>query len=218
MTVRVIGLSLLLLLMVGCAHKPPQLPLGNWNERQTQLEQIKQWQVNGKLGVRIPGDNGSATLRWLQTNNHYSIDISGPLGSGRVAINGQPGRVSLSQAGAEPITAATAEELILQSTGWTIPVTQLTYWIRALPAPKQKIVHWEVNELDQLSLLEQAGWRVQYSQYQRVTSANNHSVLLPGRVIAEYGEVRLTLIIREWNLTKTSDAAPTRTATETLTP
>lgn len=204
--IRFISLAFTVLLVVsGCVHQP-QIPLGSWNERQTQLQQLNHWQVTGKLGVRVPGDSGSANLRWRQTAADYTIDLSGPLGSGRTVINGQQGEVSLQQAGEPPHTAATAEELILYSTGWTIPVTQLIYWVRALPAPKQKVTHWEKNAEDQLTLLEQAGWRIQYSQYTAVTSAaGNESILLPRRVVAEYGEARLTLIIREWQL----DAAPT---------
>ena len=207
------GALLAFLLLAGCAHQPEQMPIGDWSERQAQLDKLNHWQVTGKLGVRIPGDNGSANLRWRQENKHYNIDLSGPLGSGRVAISGQPGQVNMQQAGEQPLSATTAEELILYSTGWTIPVAQLVYWVRALPAPEQKVTHWEKNELDQITLLEQAGWRVQYSQYQPVstgvtisgtTSGSNAGeqqyILLPGRVIAEYGDVRLTLVIREWLL------------------
>lgn len=195
------------MLLTGCAHQAAQLPQGNWSERQAQLNKLNHWQVTGKLGVRIPGDNGSANLRWRQENNAYSIDLSGPLGSGRIAISGVPGQVSMRQGGEEPLTAPTAEELIFYSTGWTIPVAQLVYWVRALPAPDQKVMRREQNELGQLSLLEQNGWRVRYSHYQAVNSPvvtnaipGEQSVLLPGRVLAEYGDVRLTLVIREWHL------------------
>lgn len=210
-------LLLSFLLLAGCVHQPRQVPVGDWSERQAQLDKLTHWQVTGKLGVRIPGDNGSANLRWSQEDKHYNIDLSGPLGSGRVAIRGQPGQVHMQQAGEQPLSATTAEELIFYSTGWTIPVAQLVYWVRALPAPQETVTHWEKNELNQVTLLEQAGWRVQYSQYQPVstisgsntpgsgtsensTSVEQQHVLLPGRVIAEYGDVRLTLVIREWLL------------------
>lgn len=205
MNVR-LGVCLLgLLLIAGCAHQRPPQPSGSWIERQHQLEHLDHWQVTGKLGVRIPGDNGSATLRWRQIQTNYTIDLSGPLGSGRVSISGKPGEVVLAQGNETPMAAATAEELIFASTGWTIPVTQLTYWIRALPAPDgQPVQRWQENELNQLALLEQAGWRLHYSQYQTVTSRHGDSqVILPGRIVAEYGDIRLTLVIRQWDLAAT---------------
>lgn len=206
-------LLLAFLLLAGCAHQPEHVLIGDWSERQAQLDKLNHWQVTGKLGVRIPGDNGSANLRWRQKDEHYDIDLSGPLGSGRVAIAGQPGQVNMQQAGEPPLSATTAEELILYSTGWTIPVTQMVYWVRALPAPHQQVTRWEKNEFDQITLLEQAGWRIQYSDYQPVsttsgsttsgsgTSGNSAAhVLLPRRVIAQHKDVRLTLVIREWLL------------------
>lgn len=196
---NVLVLVCALLFFAGCAHRPAPQPTGDWSERQLQLEQLTRWEVAGKLGVRVPGDNGSATLRWRQVNADYTLDLSGPLGSGRVAITGKPGRVTLLQAGEEPVSATTAEELILYSTGWTIPVAQLTYWVRALPAPNEEIILYEKNAADQLTLLEQAGWRIRYSDYQTVRGGK-HNVLLPNRVVAEYDDVRLTLVIREWQL------------------
>lgn len=188
----------LLLLLSGCATQP-LLPSGTWAERQTHLEQLDDWRLTGKLGVRIPGENGSATLRWRQTPNDYTLDLSGPFGSGRLLIEGQPGAVTLYQGNEPPLTASTAEELIFLSTQWTIPVTHLTWWVRALPAPRLKITQGETNAQGHLTTLEQAGWRLQYSQYQPVASANGN-LLMPGKILAEYGDIRLTLIIREWHL------------------
>lgn len=188
----------LLLLLTGCASQP-LLTSGSWNERQAQLEQINDWRLTGKLGVRIPGDNGSATLRWRQASHDYTIDLSGPLGSGRLLIEGQPGNVTLHQGGEPPLTARTAEELIFLSTNWTIPVTHLTWWVRALPAPRQKVTHWETNDQGHITTLEQAGWRLHYSQYQAVANPAGN-LMMPGRIIAEYGDIRLTLIIRDWQL------------------
>jgi outer membrane lipoprotein LolB len=189
---------LCLLALSGCVQQP-RLPIADWDARQTQLEQIRHWQVTGKLGVRVPGDNGSASLHWQQVAEEFTLDLSGPLGSRRMNIQGAPGQVRLLESGSAPRTAATAEELIYQSSGWTLPVSHLVYWVRALPAPRHKITHWEQNPLNQLSQLEQAGWRIQYSNYQMVTHAGGELVL-PGRVLAEYGDIRLTLVIREWQL------------------
>jgi outer membrane lipoprotein LolB len=201
---RPLFFALLILLLAGCVNQPSRIPMGNWDERQALLETFDHWQISGKLGVRVPKDSGSANLRWQQTQREYTLDLSGPLGSGRALITGKPGHVSLQQPGQPNLTAKTPEELILQSTGWQIPVTQLTFWVRALPNPKQPITHWEKNELNQLTRLEQDGWRIQYSQYQTIISTTGEQTLLPGRVVAEYNDARLTLVIREWQLDKAS--------------
>lgn len=196
-------LLLLAVILAGCVHRPSQLPMGNWNERQARLANFDDWQVTGKLGVRLPKDSGSANLRWQQIRQDYTLDLSGPLGSGRTIIQGRPGQVSMQQAGEPDVTAETPEALLLQRTGWQIPVTQLAYWVRALPNPKQPITHWEKNDAKQLILLEQDGWQIHYSQYELIRSATGEEILLPKRVVANYDSARLTFVIREWQLKQT---------------
>lgn len=188
----------LLVFLSGCVHRAPQ-PIDDWSQHQARIQKLSHWQLTGKLGVRIPGDNGSASLRWKNAAKAFSLDLSGPFGQGRLLIEGKPGRVTLQQAGEAPLTADSAEELILQTTGWTLPVTQLAYWVRGVPAPGQPVVHLEQDDSGLLSSLKQAGWHIQYTNYSTAI-LNKKPVQLPGRITAEYGDVRLTLIIRQWQL------------------
>lgn len=190
---------LLLSLLTACAHRVPQT-IDDWSQHQTQVQKISHWSLIGKLGVRVPGDNGSATLRWHNLAKNYTLDLSGPFGQGRILISGKPGRVKLEQPGEAPLMADSAEALIYETTGWTLPVAQLSYWVRGIPAPQQSIAWLEKTPEGLLNTLEQAGWRIHYSNYSNVSVTQNNSVQLPGRVVAEYGDIRLTLIIRQWQL------------------
>lgn len=197
---RVSPLAILLFVLIsGCAHRLPQ-PIDDWPSHEARVQKMSQWQITGKLGVRIPGENGSANLRWQNNKRHYSLDLSGPFGQGRLLISGKPGRVTLQQPGEAPLTADSAETLIYQTTGWTLPVIQLAYWVRGVPAPHQPVVRMEQNEAGLLTQLEQAGWLIQYQNYQSVPTTGTSSLPLPGRVTATYGDIRLTLIIRQWQL------------------
>jgi outer membrane lipoprotein LolB len=189
---------LLLVLLTGCATRPP-VTLDDRAGQEIQLQQLTHWKLTGKLGVRVPGDNGSASLRWDNAAKNYSLDLSGPFGQGRMLITGKPGKVSLQQANEAPLIADSAEELILHVTGWTLPVAQLAYWVRGIPAPHQAITWRETNAMGQLASLEQAGWRIHYSQYAAVAYRKT-SLYLPGKITAEYGDIRLTLIARQWQL------------------
>lgn len=191
--------ALLILLLGGCAHQPGQLPAQDWQERYQQLAALPDWQVSGKLGVRIPGDNGSASLHWHQQHSNYSIDLSGPMGSNRFSIKGNDHQVTLLRSGQPPQVAHSAEDLILANTGWTIPVAELAWWVRALPAPDQPIDRQQRDESRQLLSLEQSGWLIEYSNY-RVLPHPQHStpLVMPGRIVASWGDIRLTLVIRDW--------------------
>lgn len=191
---------LLILIFSGCAQQPqkvqPPINPEDWAKRQSQVLDIKDWQASGKLGVKVPNDGGSASMRWEQFSSDYQIDLNGPLGMGKMTITGKPGAVTFTQAGKPTQTAKTPEELIRKNTGWNIPVTQLAYWIRGLPAPKAKVTHYAFNAEGGLSELQQAGWKISYGDYLQT----EEGIALPGRITAEFNEVRLTLVIREWHL------------------
>ena len=198
MILRYSLMLLALLLASGCAHRsltPPQDVL----EHQRQLQTIGDWQLAGKLGIRTTDDSGSASVKWQQQPATYQINLSGPLGQKSMIITGSPGKVRLEQTGEPPQEAKTAEALIKKTAGWTLPVAQLAYWVRGVPAPKLRITHLHQNDNGLIEQLNQGGWAISYSNY-RDQIFNGTNMPLPGKIIAEYQDVRLTLVIRNWRL------------------
>lgn len=189
------------LLLSGCAHKLSKAPLisEDWPKHQAQVEALEKWQATGKLGVKVPNDGGSMSLRWQQEPNNFTIDFTGPFGQNILGIAGHAGQVTLSEPNKAPITAKTAEELIRRNTGWTIPVTQLAYWVRGLPAPAAKVTRFSPNAQGLLGELEQLGWKVVYGDYLSVNTTTG-TLAMPGRITAEFKDIKLTLVIREWQM------------------
>lgn len=192
-------LLLALLLISGCAHRGSFSPPPDLVAHQQQLQAISHWDLNGKLGIRTRDDNGSASLKWAQQIASYQINLSGPLGQKRMIITGTPNRVRLEQSGSEPLEARSAEALIKKAAGWTLPVAQLTYWVRGLPAPKQRITRLQQNETGLIAQLEQGGWSITYNNYKNYP-LGHHTFSLPGKITAEHQDVRLVLVIRDWKL------------------
>lgn len=198
----------LLLILTGCAHRGSFTPPPDLLRHQTQLQQIIQWEMNGKLGIRTADDSGSATVKWTQDASDYRIHLSGPLGQKRMIITGAPNRVRLEQSDSPPLEARTPEALIREAAGWTLPVTQLIYWVRGVPAPKLSISHLQQNDAGLIAQLQQGGWTLTYSNYRNVAypapttadPAATENFSLPGKIIAEHDEVRLILVIRDWQL------------------
>ncbi len=200
-------LLLLLLIISGCAHRgftpPPDLVA-----HQQQLQGISHWELNGKLGIRTSDESGSASLKWAQQFANYQINLSGPLGQKRMIITGTPDKVRLEQSGSDALEAKSAEALIKEAAGWTLPVTQLTYWVRGVPAPKQRITWLQQNESGLIAQLQQGGWSITYSNYKNYPlrphsdspSPDSQTFTLPGKITAEHGDIRLTLVIRDWQL------------------
>lgn len=190
---------LLFIALAGCAHQHRITPPPNVLAQQQSLQAIDNWQVNGKLGIRTADESGSASLKWGQQQQHYQINLSGPLGQKRMVITGKPGKVILEEAGQKPLTAKNAEALIKKAAGWTLPVTQLAYWIRGVPAPREKITRLQTNELGLIAQLEQGGWVITYSNYRNWQVAGSE-LAMPQKIIAQYHDVRLILAIRDWQM------------------
>lgn len=198
MILRFSLLLLALLLTSGCAHRsltPPQDVL----EHQRQVQAIDDWTLTGKLGIRATDDSGSANVKWTQQITSYQINLSGPLGQKSMIITGTPDKVRLEQTGEPAQEAKTAEALIKKSAGWTLPVAQLAYWVRGVPAPKLRITQLQQNENGLIAQLIQGGWSIHYSNY-RDQTFNGVILPLPGKITAEYKNVRLVLVIRHWQL------------------
>lgn len=198
MILRCSLLLLALLLASGCAHRsltPPQDLL----EHQRQVQTIGAWTLTGKLGIRTTEESGSASVKWVQDTANYQINLSGPLGQKSMIITGTPEKVRLEQTGEPPQEAKTAEALIKKSAGWTLPVAQLAYWVRGVPAPKLRITHLQQNANGLIDQLIQGEWKIAYSNY-RDQVLNGVILPLPGKITAEYKDVRLVLVIRDWHL------------------
>lgn len=188
-----------LLVLGGCAHQSSLTPQQDVLEHQRQVQAIGDWQLTGKLGIRTTDDSGSASVKWAQQIANYQINLSGPLGQKSMIITGTPDIVRLEQTGEPAQEAKTAEALIKKSAGWTLPVDQLAYWVRGVPAPKLRISLLQQNETGLIAQLIQGGWSINYSNY-RDQTFNGVNLPLPGKITAEYKDVRLVLVIRDWQL------------------
>ena len=199
MILRYSFLLIMLFAVSGCVHRGSLTPPQDVQEHQRQLQTIGDWQLTGKLGIRTANDSGSASLKWSQQIANYQINLSGPLGQKRMIITGTPEKVRLEQTGEPVQEAKTAEALIKKSAGWTLPVTQLAYWVRGVPAPKLRITHLQQNESGLIAQLIQGDWNITYGNY-RDQTFNGMTLPLPGKITAEYKDVRLVLVIRDWHL------------------
>ena len=188
-----------LMLFSGCAHRGALTPPQNVLEHQRQLQAIDEWQLSGKLGIRTQDDSGSTSVKWAQQKASYQINLSGPLGQKSMIITGTPDKVRLEQTGEPAQEAKTAEALIKKNAGWTLPVAQLAYWVRGVPAPKLRITQLQQGENGLIDHLTQGDWSIQYSNY-RDQRFNGVILPLPGKITAEYQDVRLILVIRTWQL------------------
>lgn len=188
----------LALLLVACAGLGPQESVegpGNaedWKAHKAQISEIDGWQINGKIGIRAPQNSGSGTLFWLQRQDYFDIRLSGPLGRGATRLTGRPDAVALEVAGQGRFEAQSPEALVESQLGWQLPVSNLLWWVRGLPAPDSRS-RISFDSSGRLANLQQDGWDVQYLGY---TEEDGYA--LPTRIKLAGRDLQITLVVKDW--------------------
>lgn len=186
---------LIIALLAGCAGRAPapegERASGQWNAQEDRLKALDTWVLIGKASLRTPEDATSANLDWNQTPHYYRLLISGPFGSGRSTLEGREGRFSLTTAEGR-FEAETPEALMEEQLGWSLPVSSLSDWIRGLPA-EQSEHRLEKDTLGFPATLQQDGWTIDYRDWMRV-----EGLWLPRRLVMEYDELRVVLVVTDW--------------------
>ena len=186
----------LLILLTSCGTiAPPAVENSVWASLRTDLEELSQWQLSGRVNIRYDNESHTPRIRWLHDNRNYTIRLWGTFNAGNTRIEGRPGFVTLEQ-GDTVLTAASPEDIILEQLGYELPVSFLEFWIRGLPSPGSQ-ADLSFNELNQLAELTQDGWTVSYPDPRQYGS-----ISLPRRVDVSRPEddVSLRFIGLNWTL------------------
>lgn len=205
---RPLSALLLLTFLYGCQLIPSQPeeccevsgpvadPEQAWINHQEQVNHLDHWALDGKLGIRTSEESGSLRLQWQQQDDHYQIRASDPIGRQLARLDGDDKGVVLTQ-GDQQLYAQTPEALLAAQLGWPLPVSDLLYWVRGLPAPGD-YQNLGLNEMGQLDLLEQHGWQLTFDQYR----AQGHLPPLPTKISATQPDsgLRIKLLIYNWTL------------------
>ncbi|OMH39031.1 lipoprotein insertase outer membrane protein LolB [Motiliproteus sp. MSK22-1] len=190
---------LLISVISGCTSLPPvpetQAPVRSWQENTQWLEQQTEWAIKGKIGIRQDQQVTSANLSWEQQYNDYRIFMSGPFGQGAVDIRGNEQGIVLKISGDETYYATSPEALLQDQLGWSLPLSNLDYWVKGLPAPTEPYIK-TLDERNLLKTLEQNSWKIQYRSYHW-----DQTVPLPHKIILTQGQfLKVTLVVKEWSL------------------
>ncbi len=149
------------------------------------------WEISGAISARAKNKGWSASLNWLQQgSSRYQMRLFGPLGSGTVIIN-KNGHQIIYRDGPKTISSTNAEELLHLQTGIRLPVHNLYYWVRGLPAPGG--IQLAKYEQGRLSLLKQGNYYIQYLGYTTVGNA-----VLPTNIRLQGNGVLIKLVIKRW--------------------
>lgn len=186
---------LLALGLASCAGRPDRPAVGEGAVGQAQREALlaaaPHWSFTGRLAVDTGEQAGNARIEWHQRGADFDIRLSAPVtrqswwlrrAGGQVRIEGLDGGV---RAGPD------AEVLLREATGWEIPIEALAAWVRGRRAdPAGARLEFDASGLP--SLLQEAGWTVEYRAWEAGQPA------LPARVFARRDGTTVRLAIERW--------------------
>jgi len=175
-----VAATVALVLVSACAtpvrySTPAQLE-SRWQVHQASIEPIREWELRGRLALRMDSRGGQAAIHWLRTASGDSLGLNGPIGSGSVRISRDEQGAHLLDSANREMHAATIEELLYLYSGWRLPMANLDWWIRGLPVP-DRAVERKLDEAGRIEFLVQDRWRIAYERY-----AHTNGMDLPQRV------------------------------------
>lgn len=194
---RSVFLGLLLVMTVGCAalyQQPPSAPGIMKKTHNRWVRSVQSWRFWGRFGLVFHQRGSSGTLYWKTKGNRYLIQVGGPLGRTVAQISGHSNEVVFCESGKRPRKARSAQLLMRQALGWSLPVAGLRYWVRGIPDPRYRVVKDRVDESGRLIALEQSGWRITFSHYNALGSR-----AFPKRIVLRRKGIRLILLIDRWS-------------------
>lgn len=181
----------------ACAPLPKTgLPSsGIWESRRAKLAAIQHWRLHARIGITTETQSGSADLQWEQQEKTFNLKVTGAFGRGLIAIEGAEQSVSMQTGKGEKLSAANAEDLILQQTGWLIPVSGLRHWLLGLPSNLYANENYTLDESGRLERLQGGGWEVEYRRYGEYAGLQ-----LPNRIRMQNEKVKIRLAVIDWEV------------------
>ncbi len=175
--------------------------------KQLKLSTIKSWNMKGRIGIKTKRRGGSATMLWKYSETQQYIDLSGPLGNGRVTIEVTPTKAVLNDIYGKKITGENASQVLFKKLGWKVPFDELIYWSRGIPNPGAEDIQYD--ESGRLKKLKHGFWLVEYVSYRMVDGIELPRKIniesLPGYLeiftnAGKYlgGELYVRLVIKHW--------------------
>ncbi len=166
--------------------------------RQSALRARPDWAFQGRVAINKGRNGGNGRIDWQQQGAGYQISLAAPVTRQSWQLNGgagQPARLEGLDGG--PRSGDDAGQVLLQATGWEIPVDQLPDWVRGLPAQgAQAPEHLGFDAEGRPRVLRQQGWQVDFLDWYPAEAGRPS---LPRRIEAVNGDAKVRLIVDEWS-------------------
>ncbi len=195
-------LALVMIFIAGCATMPRQ-------QTDTASDiKIEAWEIKGRLAARIDQDGGSVSFIWERQRDRHSIELYGPLGSGRILLEQARGKASLADSSSK-FYGENLEDVLFQRIGWLIPFDKMQRWI--VGQPEYDTISDLQYQDNRLIKFTQAGWRISYDKFEEfsgifvpakitLTASNGYLDELSDQAGRRIENARVKIVIKAFTL------------------
>ncbi len=191
--------ALAVLMLASCATVKEQVvtqhePAG-WQAAQQQRQQIKNWEIRGRLGIQTENDGGTLDIIWKQAEQDFSIRLIAPFGTGNYLVQGDNRFAEIRYPDGQVEIVNNIDDVFSSVLKVNLPVNAVKDWVRGLPTKTLSLDAVSWNKQGLLHTLKQAGWNVEMKKY-----AGN-KVLLPHAVYLtrdDNAALDIRLVLRQW--------------------
>lgn len=159
------------------------------------LDAHPDWSLQGRVAIRRADKGGSGRLDWIRRGDRFEVSLSAPVTRQSWHLTGDSFGVVLEGLDGGARRGPDASQLLLEATGWEIPVQALAFWVRGQAAPGRPQATVAYGADGHLATLDQDGWHIAYTRW---LPAAGQVPAMPARIEAERGDSRVRLIIDGW--------------------
>lgn len=159
------------------------------------LQAHPQWSLEGRIAISNAGKGGSGRIDWQQDGDTYVVSLSAPVTRQSWRMSGGPDGALLEGVAGGPRKGSDPAQLLLEATGWEIPVAALADWARGKASEPAVAAQVAYAQDGRLQRLRQDGWQIDYLQWE-VPVGDRPA--LPARIEAQRGDAKVRLIIDSW--------------------
>ncbi|PPU77445.1 lipoprotein insertase outer membrane protein LolB [Xanthomonas cucurbitae] len=167
--------------------------------RQAWLQAHPQWSFQGRVAISKGRDGGSGRIDWQQDGPRYRVQLSAPVTRQSWVLTGDSatgaGRIEGLDGG--PRSGPDAEQVLLEATGWTIPVNQMPDWVRALRIADASAQRVDLDAAGRPRTVQQDGWTIDFLAW---APAGDGQPELPQRIEAYNGSAKVRLLVDQWTV------------------
>jgi outer membrane lipoprotein LolB len=164
-----------------------------WPQRRLLLQSLRRFECSGRVAVAAGGQGFNAQFVWRQTGDDAELMLQGPLGVGGLIVRSSAGKLALQSTDGRRLDGEAARAEMEQVIGTPLPVAALGYWMLGVAQPgtvaNESLAATVAGQPAQLSVFEQAGWRVEYQPH----------ASMPRQLSLTSAGARLRLVIEKWS-------------------